>query len=143
MNSEKVDGLAAGLRAELAWEVRQQDSAHAYGNPELHVFATPALLALVELCAMQVVKPRLDASLMTVGTSVNLRHLASAPVGAVVTARGVLTAVEGRRLRFEVQVVDEGGVTLGDAVHERFVVGRESFIGRTRTSPNDQQRTSK
>lgn len=142
MDNGQQQELVAGLQAELAWTVREQDSAHAYGNLDLHVFATPALLALVERCAMQVVRHHLHESLMTVGTSVDLRHLASTPVGAVVTAHGLLTGVEGRRLRFEVHVVDDAGTAVGNAVHERFVVRRESFMARTH-APEGQQRITK
>ena len=97
----------------------------------LPVFSTPALLAFIEGTAWGSVHPLLDEGMDTVGTRVELEHLAAAPVGAEVVCDTTLVAVDRRLLVFEA-TVRWGDVLIGRCRHERFIIDQESFLGKLR-----------
>ncbi|MFB3818931.1 MAG: thioesterase family protein [Candidatus Methylomirabilales bacterium] len=90
----------------------------------LAVFSTPELVRFIERCALLGVRPFLAEGQDTVGTHVDVRHLAPTPVGMQVTARATLVEVDRRRLRFTVEVHDELD-KVGEGSHERFIVDRD------------------
>ena len=91
------------------------------------VFATGFLVGLLEWACLLAVKPHLDwPSEQTVGTHVDVSHEAPTPPGLVVAARAKLVAVDGRKLRFEVEA-DDGVDVVARGTHERAVVLRETF----------------
>jgi predicted thioesterase len=90
----------------------------------LGVFSTPELVRFIERCALLGVRPFLAEGQDTVGTHVDVRHLAPTPVGMQVTARATLVEVDRRRLRFTVEVHDELD-KVGEGSHERFIVDKE------------------
>lgn len=114
--------LTVGRVFELSREVTPELTADRYGNPGAMVFATPMLVALLEETAIGCVAPTLEDGAGTVGTRVDVQHLAATPVGLTVTARAELTEVDGRRLVFAVEASD-GVEVIGRGTHERFVVG--------------------
>ena len=75
----------------------------------LAVFATPAMIALIEETAWKSVADELEEGCVTVGTSLNVKHLAASPVGMKVTCNTTLVEVDKRRLVFSVEVEDETG----------------------------------
>lgn len=95
----------------------------------LEVFSTPDLIGLMEQAADVAAQAHLPEGLVTVGTRVDVAHLAACPLGQVVTARATLTAQDGRRLTFSV-VAFAGGKKLGFGVHERYIVHRTRFMQR-------------
>ena len=95
----------------------------------MDVFATPAMVALMENAAMLAVKNHLPEGSATVGTQINTSHLKASPLGATITASAELTAVDGRRLTFAVKAWDEKGI-IGEGSHTRFVVDRERFLSK-------------
>ena len=95
----------------------------------LDVYATPAMIALMEGCASQSVAPYLDEGCGTVGTAVNIRHLAATPIGMKVYCESILTEVDGRRLLFNVKAYDETGL-IGEGTHERFIINSEKFFAK-------------
>lgn len=99
------------------------------GSGDMEVFATPAMIALMENAAMNAVASALDAGMTTVGTMMRSTHTKASAIGAVVTAEAELVAVEGRRLTFAVKAWDERGA-IGEGEHERFIVDRERFLGK-------------
>lgn len=99
------------------------------GGEETRVLSTPHLVALLEMTARNSIQPLLDAGEGSVGTEVNIRHLAATPVGLSVTFRTRVTAAEGRRVRFAVEAFDETG-KIAEGDHERFVVTVERFAQR-------------
>lgn len=101
-------------------------SAVAMGSGTLKVFATPAMIALIEETAWRSVAPHLEAGQATVGTALNISHLAPTPIGMKVRCETVLTAVEGRKLTFEASVYDEAGI-IGKGTHERFIINSDKF----------------
>ena len=99
------------------------------GSGDLEVFATPAMVALMENAAMNAVSPALPQGATTVGVEMNTTHIKPSAIGARVRATATLTAVEGRKLTFDVEACDGQG-TIGKGVHVRFVVDKERFMAK-------------
>jgi predicted thioesterase len=118
--------LFAGLRGTVDAVVGAADTALALGSGEVEALGTPRVLALVEAATVAAVAGRLDAGSTTVGTRVELDHLAPTPVGAAVRAEAVLAEVTGRRLGFAVTLTQDGRVVARGTV-VRAVVDRARF----------------
>ena len=118
--------LETGITGTITKKVTQGLSARELGSGELEVFATPAMIALIEETAWRSVADRLDEGCGTVGTSVNITHTAATPIGMDVTCKTTLVEIDRRRLVFEVGVFDESG-EIGKGTHERFIVNNEKF----------------
>lgn len=123
--------LQTGITGEARCLVTAETTAANLGSGELEVFATPAMIALVEKAAWQSVAPHLEEGCGTVGTALRVRHLSATPVGMEVSARTELYEIDGRRLVFKVEVRDAKGV-VGDGEHERFIVKNESFLRKAK-----------
>ena len=102
--------LAPGLAGEVSAPVTDRDTALAVGSGEVRVLATPRVVALVEAASVDALAGALDKETTSVGTRVELDHLAPSPVGATVTARAELVEVAGRRLTFDVTLIQDGAV---------------------------------
>lgn len=102
------------------------DTAVALGSGDVPVLGTPRVVALAEEATVAAVADQVPPGSTTVGTRVELDHLRPSEVGARVTARATLTEVDGRRLRFEVSVV-EGDVEVARGTVVRVVVVRDRF----------------
>lgn len=109
--------------------VRETNTALAMGSGSLHVFATPSMIALMEQAACNAVAACLDEESTSVGTLVNITHNAATGMGKKVTATATLTAVEGRKLVFEITAADEDK-QIGKGTHERFIVNKEKFMAK-------------
>jgi len=96
------------------------------GTGAVGVFSTPEMIRLMERAAVNALATRLAAGQQSVGTAVNVRHLSATPLGATVTARAELIAVEGRRLTFRVSAGD-GADTIGEGLHERALIDLARF----------------
>ncbi len=121
--------LEIGLRYESRTTVSTVNSAKTLGSGDMDVFATPAMVALMENAAMLAVAAELPEGSATVGTQMNTSHIKASPLGAVITASAELTAVDGRKLTFAVKAWDEKGV-IGEGEHTRFVVDRARFLSK-------------
>lgn len=121
--------METGIRGRIETMVTQKESAKTLGSGLLDVYATPAMIALMEGCASQSVAPYLDEGCGTVGTAVNIRHLAATPIGMKVYCESILTEVDGRRLLFNVKAYDETGL-IGEGTHERFIINSEKFFAK-------------
>ncbi|BAF59848.1 predicted thioesterase [Pelotomaculum thermopropionicum SI] len=119
--------LSFGLEGEARTTVDENNTAIAHGSGSSRVFATPAMIGLMEKAALSSVDPLLEAGLTTVGIRVDVKHKAATPVGMEVVAKSRLVEVDGKRLVFEVSAWDEAGL-IGTGIHERFIVKHESFI---------------
>ena len=122
--------LQTGIKGTIELTVTKDKCAGALGSGELDVFATPAMIALMEETAWKSVVPYLDPGQGTVGTALDIRHLSATPVGLRVRCETELTEVDRRRLVFRVRVYDPFGL-VGEGTHERFVIQYEKFMKKT------------
>lgn len=121
--------LEKGITGNKEIVVTEDRTAKAMGSGELPVFATPAMIALIEETAWKSVSGFLDPGQGTVGTKLEISHLAATPPGMKVSCRTELTEVDRRRLVFKAEVFDECG-KVGEGTHERFIVENEKFLLR-------------
>ena len=121
--------LEIGLTFESTTIVSASNTAATLGSGDMDVFATPAMVALMENAAMKAVAAALPEGSATVGTQMNTSHIKASALGATITASATLTQVEGRKLTFAVKAWDEQG-TIGEGEHTRFVVDRERFLSK-------------
>ncbi|MDD6057941.1 MAG: thioesterase family protein [Clostridiales bacterium] len=119
--------LEIGLKGEAAEVVSENNTAKAVKSGELDVYATPAMIALMEQAAYKSVAAELEDGQGTVGTSISVRHLAATPIGMKVTAKSKLAEIDGRRLVFVLEVWDEA-VKIGEGIHERVLIQNEAFL---------------
>ena len=118
--------LETGIKGTRTVTVNEDNTAKAMGSGTLDVFATPALIALMEETCWRSVANELEEGCGTVGTLLEIKHTAPTPVGMKVTCESTLTEVDGRRLVFEVTARDAKGV-VGEGKHERFIIQNEKF----------------
>jgi predicted thioesterase len=122
-----VSILKPGLIGEKVEAVTENNTAESWGSGGLPVYATPAMIALMEGAAVNAVDKLLPAGWSTVGTALDVQHLSATPAGLEVTAAAELLEVDGRRLLFKVEAFDRAGKT-GEGTHERFIVENERFL---------------
>ena len=122
--------LEIGLKNEVSEVVTKEKTAIYLGSGELEVYGTPAMIALMEKASYTCVLNYLEDGFGSVGTSMNVKHLSSTPVGMEVKARCELIEIEGRKLVFKVEAYDKVG-KIGEGVHERFVVENLKFQEKT------------
>ena len=123
--------LLKGLRHSETLVVEHKDTAAVYGSGSLEVFATPAMIALMEKTCLDSVNDKIGEGNTTVGIAVNIKHLKASPVGASIRCESTLVEVDRRRLVFEVKCF-EGDALIGEGLHERFVVDSARFMERLR-----------
>jgi fluoroacetyl-CoA thioesterase len=121
--------LKIGLRGHAELVVREEHTAPSIGSGKVRVLATPVMINLFEAAALDAAERLLPAGHQSLGTVLNVRHIAATPVGMRVTALAEVTAVDGRTIRFRVEARDEKDL-IGDGVHERVVVNVEKFDQR-------------
>jgi predicted thioesterase len=114
-------------RAELV--VGEEHTAPRVGSGRIHVLATPVMINLIEAAALAAVERLLPAGHQSLGTRLELRHIAATPVGMRVMASAEVTKVEGRTIAFRVEARDEREL-IGDGTHERVVVNVTRFDER-------------
>lgn len=118
--------LKIGTKGTKSVTVTSRNTAKTMGSGTLEVFATPALIALMEETCWTSVAGQLEPGSGTVGTLLEVKHTAPTPVGMEVTCESTLVEADGRRLVFEVAARDAKGV-VGEGRHERFVIQNEKF----------------
>ena len=122
--------MKVGIKNQIKKTVSNALTAKAMGSGRLDVFATPAMVAMMEEAAHTSVEAELEEGQGTVGTSMTVSHLAATPVGMKVTCESELIEVDGRKLVFEIKAMDEAGL-IGEAKHERFIIDSEKFLAKT------------
>ena len=120
--------LTAGIKGHLELTVTEDKLASKVGSGLVNVFATPMMIAAIEQTAAESVQKELQEGCTTVGTLVNVSHVAATPEGMKVTVDTELTEVSpnGRMLTFKVTAADEAGL-IGEGTHQRAVVFKERF----------------
>ncbi len=99
------------------------------GVEEARVLGTPFMIAFMELTARNSVKPLLEPGEDTVGTTINVNHLAATPIGMQVTFRTEVLSVNDRRILFKLEAFDEKE-KIGEGTHERFIIDVARFASR-------------
>jgi predicted thioesterase len=127
--------LEVGIKGKQEVTVSESNSAKTMGSGTLDVFATPAMIALMEKTAWESVQANLDEGSGTVGTSLNVKHVAATPLGMKVTCESELIKVDGRALTFSVKAYDEAGL-IGEGEHERFIVFNDKFQAKADAKKN-------
>lgn len=119
--------LNVGITGEATTVVVHENTAAAVGAGGVEVFGTPMMIALMENAAWKTVAELLDEGEVTVGTLVNVKHLAATFLGQRVRASAELIEIDRRRLVFRVEAYDEKQ-KIGEGFHERFIVQLERFL---------------
>lgn len=124
-----MDTIRPGLVGEKTVTVTKDLTAQHLGSGGLLVYATPAMIALLEAAAVAAIDALLPEGQASVGTMLNVKHLAATPLGQQVRARAEVTGVEGRQVMFMVQAWDEQEL-IGEGTHTRFVIDVARFTER-------------
>lgn len=118
--------LKTGIKGIQKTQVSEENTAKAMESGTLDVFATPAMVALMELTAWKSVAPYLEDGTGTVGSYLDIHHNSPTPVGMTVTCESELIQIEGRKLTFRLTAKDDSGI-IGEGTHERFLIDNEKF----------------
>jgi fluoroacetyl-CoA thioesterase len=122
-------GLRVGLIGEAITTVTSDLTAIAMGSGSVNVYATPALIALMEAAAVSAVEPNLTEGRTSVGIEVHIQHLSATPVGEQITAMAEITRIDGKRVIMEVRAWDEREL-IGQGTHIRYIINAEEFMKR-------------
>ena len=131
MSAAELAELRPGLRGEAGLVVSGEHTAPRVGSGAVSVLATPVMINLMEAAALAAVERFLPPGYQSLGTVLNVRHIAATPVGMRVQATAIVQAVEGRTIRFSVEARDERE-PIGDGTHERVVVNVAKFDQRVK-----------
>lgn len=124
-----MDAIQPGLTEECSETVIEQLTAVAIGSGSIAVYATPAMIALMERAAVMALDHRLNEGLTSVGVAVEIRHLNATPIGRHVTAKAEIIEVDGRRVTFKLTAWDDANV-VGEGTHVRVIVDQDRFMRR-------------
>jgi predicted thioesterase len=125
--------IEKGLSAEAQTLVDESLTAATMGSGSLEVYATPALVALMEEAACAAIADELEDGQTSVGTRIDIEHVAASPLEAMVSAIATVTEVEGRRIDFELSAY-ENEKLIGRGKHSRFLVDAERFMAKLEKS---------
>lgn len=130
--------MDTGIKHSIEITVTKDKTAATMGSGTLDVFATPAMTALIEETAWRSVAPYLEQGQATVGTMLDIKHIAPTPLGMKVRCETTLTAVDGRKLTFEANVYDEAEL-VGSGTHERFIINAAKFQSKADSKLNNSE----
>lgn len=135
-HSEEDHMLRMGLIGEAITTVTEEQSALSMGSGNLRVFATPAMIALMEAAAVAAIDPTLEEDRASVGIEINVRHVAATPLGERVTAMAEITRIDGKRITCEVRAWDENSL-IGEGTHTRYIIDIDRFMEKLGQSAGD------
>ena len=121
--------LQIGLSHTSTTIVNSSNTARTYGSGGLDVFATPAMIGLMENAAMTAVENDLPDGSSTVGAHISTSHVKPSKLGATIKATAVLEEIDGRKLTFKVSASDDEGL-IGEGVHIRYIVDIKKFMAK-------------
>lgn len=121
--------LKEGLTHTSTTIVSRDNTALKIGSGDMEVFATPAMVALMENAAMQAVSPFLPEGSSTVGSQIDISHTKPSGIGDKISATAILMSIDNRKLTFSVQAKD-GKDTIGQGTHIRFIVDKAKFLSK-------------
>ncbi|MGN0033397.1 MAG: thioesterase family protein [Candidatus Limimorpha sp.] len=121
--------LSIGLSYTSTILVDNTNTARTYGSGGLDVFATPAMIGLMENAAMKAVEDQIPEGCSTVGSRIEVTHIKPSKIGAEIKATATLVGIEGRKLTFDVSASDGNG-KIGEGLHIRYIVDIEKFMSK-------------
>jgi predicted thioesterase len=121
--------LAPGLLGSFEIVVGEEHTAPRVGSGKVAVLATPVMINLIEAAALAAIEHLLPEGYQSLGTVLNIRHIAATPVGMKARALVEVVKVEGRTIHFSVECKDEKEL-IGDGTHQRVVVNVAKFDQR-------------
>lgn len=124
-----MDRLAQGRTGTADMVVGTRDTAPRVGSGRIAVLATPVMINLIEEAALAAVEDLLPEGKQSLGTHLDVSHIAATPIGMTVTATAEVTAIEGRKISFRVTAHDEQDL-IGEGTHTRVVVTADTFSAR-------------
>jgi len=123
------DKIKPGKSHSKTIPVTASNTATAVHSGGLEVFSTPSMIALMECAAYECIEADLDPGQTTVGTMVNIEHVAASPIGAEITATAAVTSIDGRKVHFAVTARDGNG-EIGSGTHTRAIINIERFMSK-------------
>ena len=121
--------METGIKCVKEEIVTEELTAEVLGSGGLAVYATPAMIRLMEHAAWSAAEDYMEDGYTTVGTLMNVKHLSASPAGTAVRAECELIETDGRRLVFKVAAYDDAG-QIGEGTHERFIVQADKFLDK-------------
>ena len=122
--------LKPGMTGEATAKVSDENTAVKFGSGSVTVFATPAMIGLMEKAAINAVDQNLHCGFATVGTHLDIKHLAATPMDMDVIAKAELLEITGNRLKFKVEAFDDVE-KIGEGFHTRYIIQLENFLDKT------------
>jgi len=119
--------IPLGIEYTATEMVTKENTASKYGSGLVDVFATPAMVALMEKAALNAVLPHLPEGFNTVGTEVCVKHTKATTMGWEVYSKAILKEVDGKKLVFEVVAWDKEG-EIGRGTHTRYIIDSKRFM---------------
>ena len=123
--------IAPGVAGTAELLVGEEHTAPRVGSGKVRVLATPVMINLIEAAALAAIEHLLPAGYQSLGTRLDVRHIAATPVGMKIAAMATVTRVDGRSVHFKVEARDEKDL-IGEGTHERVVVNVAKFDARVR-----------
>lgn len=127
--------LKTGMLGEARTKVTDENTAIKYGSGAANVFATPAMIGLMENASINSVDSYLPKGYATVGTKVEIRHTAATPIGMEVVAHSELLEIDGLKLRFKIDAYDEKE-KIGEGTHTRYIIKWDEFSKKVESKKN-------
>ena len=121
--------ITVGMKGEVSTLVEREDTAAEVGSGSLLVYATPCMVALMEGAACEAIAAALPEDKTSVGTALDIAHIAATPVGLEVRAEACVTEVDGNMITFQVTAYDEAG-KIGEGMHKRAVISTQRFLDK-------------
>lgn len=121
--------LSTGIQGHQTKIVEKKDTANHYGSGAAEVFATPALIALMEKTAFESIEALLPEGFSSVGIEINVQHSKASLPGAIITCKSELIRIDGKKVFFSILAYDEKG-QVGKAEHTRYIINSEEFMKR-------------
>lgn len=119
--------LVTGIKGLKEITVTEDRTAQSMGSGLLPVYATPWMIALMEHTAFESIQDQMEDGKGTVGVAVNIKHIAATPVGRTVRCESELIEIDGKKLKFSVNVYD-GEKLIGTGIHKRAIIDNEAFM---------------
>lgn len=121
--------ITVGMKGRAETQAEREDTAKEVGSGDLLVYATPCMVALMEGAACEAIAEAIPEGKTSVGTALNIEHIAATPVGLEVWAEAEVTEVDGTVLTFSVAAYDEAG-QIGKGSHRRVIVDAQRFLDK-------------